>query len=406
VVAPEAGNAFEYYKSVLPALAACEDFTLIGHAHPRIADEMKRFYAELGIEFVSDFEEIMKRTDVYINDCSSTMYEFCVTGKPVIILNAPQFRHLPTQGLRFWKYTDIGPQVNQLEELLPTIQRVLAKDEYELPRAKAANDLYPYWGCAAERAVEVIKSFVEAKRPVVRRVEQIRGESIGIIYMAFGQKAAQAVRQSMLSLKNIGLDIPVCVVGDAAVRGAQFIEWKGESPFDASERHNFQFRAGRVKPFLYDLSPFARTLYIDADTEFITDITPAFELLDNVDIALAEEIQTIGQLYNKPSAGWEINIKERDATIAQLGSPNIKFLNSGVIFFRKSPETKILFEEWHKQWMTWKQWDEQLALMRSIHQCKIKYEALDVNWNHPHREQAKFIFHNYGRCAVRSDVTA
>jgi len=246
---------------------------------------------------------------------------------------------------------------------------------------------------------------VLSKVPAPVKIEAVSDESIGILYMGFGPRAATEIRKSMASLRNVGLKIPVCVVGDAPIRGAQFIPWEGECPFDASQRENFQFRAGRVKPFLYGLTPFERTLYIDADTEFMSDIVQGFELLNEYDLALAEELLSVGQLYNKPRAGWEINILERDATIAELGGdPDIKFLNSGVMFFRKCDQVAALFEAWGRQWLIWQQWDEQLALMRALHEVPVNYEALPVDWNHPHRHKAKIIFHNYGRAVARTNV--
>jgi hypothetical protein len=423
VIAAEAGNALQHYKSVLGELARQNDFTLIGHGHPRIIDELEKIYNPLGIEVVRDFEEVMARADLYVNDCSSTMYEFCATGKPVIILNAPAFRRNVHTGIRFWEYADVGPQVNEAASLLTVIREQLSvcgldtreeqeratrpPDQYEVARARAVNDLYPYLGCAAERAAEVIQNFVTSKVPPLRTVEFVDGESIGILYMGFGAKAAAAISKSMASLRSIGLSIPVCVVGDTEVNGAQFIPWEGESPFDGTQLKNFQFRAGRVKPFLYGLSPYQRTLYIDADTEFISDIMPGFEMLRDCDMALAEEALSLGKLYNKPRAGWEINIAERDVTIAELGGdPHKKFLNSGVIFFRKSEAVDWLFAEWGTQWRRFEQWDEQLALMRAIVKCSLNYKALPIDWNHPHREKAKIIFHNYGRGVVRMNVAA
>src|SRR4030066_1283564 len=188
--------------------------------------------------------------------------------------------------------------------------------------------------------------------------------------MSFGQRAASESRKSMASLRNVGLKIPVCVVGDTPARGAQFIEWEGESPFDGSQRKNFQFRAGRVKPFLYGLTPFERTLYIDADTEFMSDILTGFEMLDVYDMALAGGLLSVGQLYNKPLAGWEINIMERDATIVERGGdPNTRFLNSGVVFFRKWDPVAPLFEAWGRQWLRGRERDEQLSLMRALQGC-------------------------------------
>jgi len=408
-VAPEAGNALAHYKAILPLLAESEQFTLIGHGHPRIMDALADMYRSCGIEPICSFEEVMQRADLYVNDCSSTMYEFLVTGKPVVILNAPWFRQGIHTGIRFWEYTDIGPQVNQPEELLPAIlgQLTVEEDIYAASRERAVKDLYPYLGESAKRAANVIEEFVLSKGPSHPKIDRVAGETIGIVYMGFGARAAKEIRKSMMSLRNVGVQIPVCVVGDTPVKGAQCIEWAGQSPFDADQRKNFQFRAGRVKPFLAGLTPFERTLYIDADTEFMSDITKGFELLSEYDLALAEELLTIGQLYNKPLAGWEINIIERDATIEELGGDrDIKFLNSGVIFFRKTEQVLALFETWGRQWLRWQQWDEQLSLMRALHECPVNYKALSVDWNHPHRHLAKIIFHNYGRGTARINVTS
>src|SRR3970282_277971 len=48
-IAPEAGSAFAHYKSVLPELAKCESFTLIGHGHPRAMDMLAAFYSRWGL---------------------------------------------------------------------------------------------------------------------------------------------------------------------------------------------------------------------------------------------------------------------------------------------------------------------------------------------------------------------
>ena len=239
-------------------------------------------------------------------------------------------------------------------------------------------------------------------------VDFVNSESIGILYVAFGEKAAAAVRESARSLRRIGLQIPVSVVGDTPVNGYPFIEWTGESPFDASQRSKFQFRAGRIKPWLVDLTPYERTLYLDADTEFMGDILPGFEALTDYDVAIAREDLTLHQLYNKKLAGWEINIQERDATVTELGAGgNVFFLNSGVLFFRRTEATKSAMHRWYEAWMEWQQWDEQLAFMRAFHRTpEARVKILDPKWNFPHRREGNIIFHNYGRGVVRMDVPA
>jgi len=142
-IAPEAGNAFTHYKDILPELAKNQNFTLIAHGHPRNLGALAHFYEQCGIETVWDFDEVMQRADLYVNDCSSTLYEFCVTGKPVIILNAPQFRRGVHLGLRFWEYADVGPQVNEPGELLSAISDQLAQggSPYAEAQEKAVADL-------------------------------------------------------------------------------------------------------------------------------------------------------------------------------------------------------------------------------------------------------------------------
>jgi hypothetical protein len=228
----------------------------------------------------------------------------------------------------------------------------------------------------------------------------------GVVYMAFGDRAIPHVRASIATLREFAPDLPVCVVGDVEVPGAEFIPWDGPSPFEATEATNFQFRAGRVKPRLYHLSPYRKTLYIDADTEFVSDPMPGFTLLDNWDMAIAmHPAENIAQLYNKPKAAWFHNMRERDYTMEQWDGGDVPYWNSGVIFFRKCKAVQSIFDAWPEEWLRFNQWDEQQALMRVAYQRPCRICTLPVGWNSPHRKQAVIIFHNYGRGVVRSNVS-
>jgi len=162
MICPEAGNAFEYYKKIIPELST--KFKLYGHAHPLIADTLYAFYRSVGVEIIEDFATVMDIADVYINDCSSTMYEFCVTGKPVVILNCPKFRKHIHHGIRFWEYTDIGPIVEDPTQLVPAIYEAITSTSYKEKRTKMISDLYPYFGISSKRAADVIVEFVKGKR--------------------------------------------------------------------------------------------------------------------------------------------------------------------------------------------------------------------------------------------------
>jgi hypothetical protein len=162
---PEAGSALEHYKEFIPTLK--ENYNLVAHGHPLTRERDKPFYASLGIPFIDDFTEVLKTVDLYINDLSSTLYEFIATSKPVIVLNAPWFRREVKHGLRFWDYTDIGFNVEEPEELLKAIDTTLRIPELFLhQRRKATRELFPYLGHSAQRAAAVIHEQLHEEKNV------------------------------------------------------------------------------------------------------------------------------------------------------------------------------------------------------------------------------------------------
>lgn len=158
---PESGSALEHYEGILYCLN--KRYNLIGYAHPLAEEHLRKIYEREGIEFVSDYRDVLRRADVLANDLSSALYEFLVTGKPVIVLNAPWFRRAVNYGIRFWDYADIGIQVERADALPSIIDMTLA--EYETiriqQRQKAAADLYPYLGSATPRAVSVLLDYLD-----------------------------------------------------------------------------------------------------------------------------------------------------------------------------------------------------------------------------------------------------
>lgn len=155
---PEAGTAFGYYRDALPGLGRA--FQTIGHAHPKAdwGQRMSRYYADAGIPFVEDFDEVCRRADLYIVDNSSTLFEFAATGRPVVVLNSPEYRRNVNHGLRFWEAADVGVQVERAEGLVAAIGEALkdapARQE---ARENALGIVYAHRSGAAERAALVIE---------------------------------------------------------------------------------------------------------------------------------------------------------------------------------------------------------------------------------------------------------
>lgn len=158
---PESGSAWEHYREILPALK--ETYRIFGHGHPLAAETYKKEFARLGIDWLDNFRDVCRLADVYINDLSSTLYEFVATGKPVVVLNAPWFRKDIHWGIRFWDYSDVGINVWNPSELFSAINYTIENYQTVCLRARtdAIIDLYPYLGHAAQRAAEVLVAYLE-----------------------------------------------------------------------------------------------------------------------------------------------------------------------------------------------------------------------------------------------------
>jgi hypothetical protein len=154
--AMETKGLFSWFYKELPALAMRH--RLIGHAHPRTWVRLEKEYREMGIEPVQDFEEVLARADLYVNDCSSTMYEFASTGRPVVVLNSPTYRRRRNMGLRFWEHSDVGVNCDKPADLLAAVDKALDDTpEQKAKRDAATADVYPHRGEAAKATVEALR---------------------------------------------------------------------------------------------------------------------------------------------------------------------------------------------------------------------------------------------------------
>lgn len=81
--------------------------------------------------------------------------------------------------------------------------------------------------------------------------------------------------------------------------------------------------------YLYTLSPYERTMFVDTDTYFIGDIESGFAILDYFDLSMT--LVPPDTHYPISSSGEKIDCKP---------------VNTGVIFFKKNEVNNYLFEEW------------------------------------------------------------
>jgi hypothetical protein len=157
-VAPETDTAFDYYRDALADLVACNEWTVLGHGHPLIQDELSTLWADLGVEFVPRLADVIERADVLVGDNTSALYEWASLDRPVVCLNAAHYRRDTHHGLRFWDAVP-GIQCDDPADLVASVQDALL-DPLEAKQARRHAVSRAYVACdgqATRRAVAAIE---------------------------------------------------------------------------------------------------------------------------------------------------------------------------------------------------------------------------------------------------------
>lgn len=155
---PETNTAWPHYRAWFeaePRLTAHGQ--IIGHAHPRHAAHLSRWWPTVGAEWVPDLDTALEHALVLVADNTSAIWEAAAIGIPVVLLNAPTYRRDVEHGLRFWQYADVGPQVDHPHELEDAVLDA-HHPRYRVRRGQATRAIYgSVDGQAAARAVAAMR---------------------------------------------------------------------------------------------------------------------------------------------------------------------------------------------------------------------------------------------------------
>ena len=207
----------------------------------------------------------------------------------------------------------------------------------------------------------------------------------GALYIAYGEKAVENVSLSASLLKKHAPDLPIAVITDAeTIPEADYLI-----------RHiDMDQGARQIKTRIYSLSPFYKTLYLDADTEVLQDPQHGFDLLELADLVIGQDTVRIFNQNKHPHLVKE----EIQKTKRETGGGEYAYYNTGVMFFRRSERMKELMQAWHREWTHWGRQD-QPAFYRAMFYNPIRIAAMRNPWNTHHRKQAEFVFHAHLRAS-------
>jgi len=200
----------------------------------------------------------------------------------------------------------------------------------------------------------------------------------GVLYVAYGEKARAQAQESMRSLRKFS-DLPVAVISDEALEGADHMILHGEVDRGA--------RAQKTR--MYSLSPFKETLFLDADTELVSDPAFGFELLGYVDVVMGQDSSR-----KLSDVKWpHLDQHELQKTREEIGV-DVLYFNSGAIFFRRNEGTRRMFQAWSREWERYGKHD-QMALVRAIHKNPVRIAPMRPPFNTHQQMQAQFVYHNH-----------
>jgi hypothetical protein len=202
----------------------------------------------------------------------------------------------------------------------------------------------------------------------------------GIIYCATTSIAyLEAALISALALRQHEPELPITLVYDLAsipqwLFHDQLQEHNITPRFvDTSHLSPLVFSSRWIKTRLNQFSPYAETLFLDGDILPLQPVLDLWEALSENDFAMVpDRLPTIGECDH-------IAAVEKNYTLGRLPGTTRQF-NSGVMLWRNTPNVKMLFQQWHLEWLRFEQQD-QLALVRAIATAETGITELPRTYN-------------------------
>ena len=143
-----------------------------------------------------------------------------------------------------------------------------------------------------------------------------------------------------------------------------------------------------AKANAYHWSPYQETLMIDADTRVKGDLSIGFKMLRHgweVVMVPSRPPPEVGGVL------WSLSAEDRSECFKQMGTLEHVMLNTGLIFFKKTPRVKALFDEWSIEWLEFKDRD-QGAFLRALYRRPVFIFLLGRAYNSLGGEVVEHIF--------------
>jgi hypothetical protein len=185
----------------------------------------------------------------------------------------------------------------------------------------------------------------------------MRRDTRGVIYVACGERYIEAASESARSVRECSPSLATHLFADRT----DCLDPIFDDVTLIEDPHR------RAKIDCIPRTPFDRTLYLDADTRVVDDISEMFELLDRFDLAIAH-----AHRRNHPNTATVWNV-ELPVSFPQL--------NSGVILFGRNDRTIGLLDSWRDSFHQAGFAKDQVTLRELIWNSDLRVHILPPEYN-------------------------
>ncbi len=209
----------------------------------------------------------------------------------------------------------------------------------------------------------------------------------GIIYIAFGHDYGIMALYSSKTLKEHNPEVHVTVITN--IKWLKDCTDEGVGPFDNAIFYEERQENNRYyKTDMYNLSPYNKTGFIDADTYVTGDISALFRYLDHYDVA-------IRIIESPPVYDYEVSGEK---------SVDLFWLHTSVIFFNRNKRAGELFSRWKKYFIENPVSRDMPAMGQAIHSCYVSgidlsLFQLNTKWSKSRRDDGEWpsVIQSYQR---------
>ena len=193
--------------------------------------------------------------------------------------------------------------------------------------------------------------------------DSVAPPSDGVLYIATGAKFIRAAVHSATSVRRHCPGLPIHLHADWPRHGFDF----STSPYPFTSVETIERPHRRSKVDLMARTPFARTLFLDTDTEVNEDIRGLFQVLDRFDIALTHAHRRNAAIRLR---SWRIELPHA-----------FPQFNSGVLLFRRTPEVQRFLGDWARAFHEAGDGQDQLTLRELLWLTDLRIATLPPEYN-------------------------